>query len=313
VCVIWLQLMHGYADALLALFRDIKRTITKPFVVCWIEAPEKVRLELMADGICVIDATERAVDAAAGLIAWGAALRQHRARARASLTILPVAPTASSASRPVSSMVALDMLRDAGLTVVETRLARTAEEAADLAQAIGFPVVVKIESADVPHKTEAGGVALGLSEPAAVRRAFDAVIAATRNYLPSAKMEGVLVQSMAAPGVEMVLGLRRDPAFGHIVMVGLGGIFVEVLKDVTFARVPIAPEQALRMIDNLKGRAILEGARRRPSADRNGLAAAIVALSDLALRHSEIDELDLNPVFAGPGGVMVVDWMMRTR
>ena len=111
----------------------------------------------------------------------------------------------------------------------------------------------------------------------------------------------------------MVLGLRRDPVFGHIVMVGLGGIFVEILKDVAFGRVPISPEQALRMIDCLKGRAVLEGARGQLPVNRNALAAAIAALSDLALRHPEIDELDLNPVFAGPDEVIVVDWLMRVR
>ena len=200
MCVIWLQLMHGYADMLVALFRDIKRTVTKPFVVCWIEAPEKARLDLMAHGICVIGATERAVDAAAGVIAWGEALQQHHERTQVSLATVPAAATSNAASRPVSSLAALGMLRDAGLTVVETRLARTAQEAAELAQAIGFPVAVKIESVDVPHKTEAGGVVLGLGDPAAVQRAFQAVTDSTRNHAPAAKIEGVLIQRMARPG-----------------------------------------------------------------------------------------------------------------
>jgi acetate---CoA ligase (ADP-forming) len=313
VCVIWLQLMHGYADTLVALFRDIKRTVTKPFVVCWIEAPEKARLSLMADGICVIGATERAVDAAAGLVAWGEAVRHHKQDAQASPTQTQRDLPATGESRPVASLQALRMLSDAGLSVVETRLARTAEEAADLGAAIGFPVAVKIESADIAHKTEAGGVALGLGDAAAVRRAFADVTASARRQVPAAHIDGVLVQKMARPGVEMVLGLRRDPAFGHVVMVGLGGIFVEVLKDVAFGRVPIAAGQAQRMIDSLKGRAILQGARGQPPVDRAALAAAVVALSGLALRHPEIDELDLNPVFAGPTGIVVVDWLMRTR
>ena len=145
VCVIWLQLMHRYADSLVGLFHDIKRTVTKPFVVCWIEAPEKARLELMAAGICVIGATERAVDAAAGLVAWGNAARRHREEKPAALaaTVEPV-PSMSDI-RPVPSLQALAMLQSAGLAAVDTRPARTAEEAARLAAAVGFPVALKIE------------------------------------------------------------------------------------------------------------------------------------------------------------------------
>ncbi|MEZ0302201.1 MAG: acetate--CoA ligase family protein [Hyphomicrobiaceae bacterium] len=313
VCVIWLQLMHRYADSLVGLFHDIKRTVTKPFVVCWIEAPEKARLELMAAGICVIGATERAVDAAAGLVAWGNAARRHREEkpAASASTVELVPPT--SDIRPVPSLQALAMLQSAGLAAVDTRPARTAEEAARLAAALGFPVALKIESADILHKTEVGGVALDLGDADAVRKAFEAVTASARSHMPAAKFDGVLVQKMARPGAELVLGLRRDPVFGHVVMVGLGGIFVEVLKDVAFAQVPVAPGHALRMLHGLRGRAILDGARGQPPVDYQVLAAAITALSELAIRHPEIEDLDLNPVFAGPGGVVAVDWLMRVR
>jgi acetyltransferase len=313
VCVIWLQLMHRYADTLIGLFHDIKRTVTKPFVVCWIEAPEKARLELMAAGICVIGATERAVDAAAGLVAWGNAARRHREEKPAASASMaePVPPT--SDIRPVPSLQALAMLQSAGLAVVDTRPARTAEEAARLAAAVGFPVALKIESADILHKTEVGGVVLGLGDADAVREAFEAMTASARSNMPAAKLDGVLVQKMARPGAELVLGLRRDPVFGHVVMVGLGGIFVEVLKDVAFAQVPVAPAHALRMLHGLRGRAILDGARGQPPVDCQVLAAAITALSELAVRHPEIEDLDLNPVFAGPGGVVAVDWLMRVR
>jgi acetyltransferase len=205
------------------------------------------------------------------------------------------------------------MLRSVGLPIVETRLARTVGEAATHGTAVGFPVAVKIESADIAHKTEAGGVLLSLIDRDAVRRAFDDVMAAARSYLPTARLDGVLVQQMAQPGTEMVLGLRRDPVFGHVVMAGLGGIFVEVLKDVAFARVPVTPGQAVRMLDGLRGRAILDGARGRPPVDRRALAGAIMALSELAARHPEIEELDLNPVFASSDGVIVVDWLMQAR
>ena len=205
------------------------------------------------------------------------------------------------------------MLRAAGLDVVASRLARTPGEAAAAATALGFPVAVKIESRDIPHKTEAEGVVLGLTSEAEVRSAAERVVAAARRHEPDAAIDGVLVQRMARPGTELVLGLRRDPAFGHVAMVGLGGIFVEVLKDVAFARCPLDGTDALAMLDSLKARAILDGARGRPKVDRDKMAAALVALSRLAAAHPEIEELDLNPVFAGPDGVVAVDWLMVRR
>lgn len=314
VAVIWLQLMHGYADALVELFRTIKREVRKPFLVCWIEAPEKARKALMADGICVISATERVVDAAAGLIAWGEVLAREKARAapRPALTALR-APAVGGKSEVVGSIEAEAMLRAAGLEVVASRLARSPDEAATVAAALGFPVAVKIESRDIPHKTEAEGVVLGLKSEADVRAAAGRVIAAARRHEPDAVIEGVLVQRMAEPGTELVFGLRRDPAFGHVAMVGLGGIFVEVLRDVAFARCPLDETDALAMIDSLKARAVLDGARGRPKVDRSKVAAALIALSRLAAAHPEIDELDLNPVFAGPDGVVAVDWLMVRR
>ena len=143
--------MHGYADTLVALFREIKATASKPLVVCWIEAPQAARLQLMADGICVIGATERAIDAAAGLVAWGRARREHREAARLPRPV-PRAGFAlkDSPSHWVSSLTAMALLRDAGLATVETQLARTADEAVTRAADIGFPVALKIEAAAIP-------------------------------------------------------------------------------------------------------------------------------------------------------------------
>ena len=312
VGAIWLQLMHRYADTLVDLFRDIKRTVTKPFIVCWIEAPEKARMALMADGICVIGATERTIDAAAGLVAWGDALRQRREDAPTKSPLVGISGRMTGASHPLPSLQALAVLESVGLIAVETRLARTAQEAARHGADLGFPVAVKIESRDVAHKTEIGGVALALGDAQAVRHAFDAVTTSALRHMPTAQLDGVLVQKMASRTTELVLGLRHDPTFGHVVMVGLGGIFVEILQDVAFARVPVSAAQALRMLDGLRGRAILDGARGLAAVDRGKLIAAITALSDLAVRHPAIEELDLNPVFAGPDAVVIVDWLIRS-
>jgi acetyltransferase len=207
-------------------------------------------------------------------------------------------------------MQALEMLREAGIAIVPTRLARSAAEAALAAQALGHPVALKIESPDLPHKTEAGGVRLGLGDAAQVRAAFDAVTAAAAAYAPRAAIAGVLVQAMARPGVELVLGVRRDPHYGPIVMVGLGGIFVEVFGDVVFGIPPLSKGDALGMLGRLRGVAILRGVRGRPAVDADALADALCALSVLAVRHPGIVELDLNPVFADEHGLVAVDWLM---
>ena len=179
-----------------------------------------------------------------------------------------------------------------------------------LATEVGFPVAVKVESTDLPHKTEADGVRLNVVDAGSVRRAFDSVLAAARKYRPEAKISGVLVQPMAEPGVELVLGLRRDPAFGPVIMVGLGGILVEVLKDVVFGAPPIGPAAAKEMISNLKGAAVLSGVRGKRGVSLDALALALCSLSQLALAHPEIVELDLNPVFGNESGVTAVDWLM---
>lgn len=313
VAVIWLQLMHGHADQLVDLFREIKRTVSKPFLVCWVEAPEAVRRTLMGEGIGVIGATERVVDAAAALSVFGEALSRHAGSAGVRDERHARAPVGAGAVRAVATLPAADRLRASGLRLVETRFAVDRASAIEAARAIGYPVALKIESPAIPHKTEADGVRLGLRDDAAVGRAFDSVMEAARRHAPAAHLDGVVVQAMANPAVELVLGLRWDPVFGHVVMVGLGGIFIEVLKDVAFARAPTSHRDARAMLDGLVGAPVLRGARGRPPVDENALVEAIVALSRLVEAHPGIEELDLNPVFAGPDGVVAVDWLMLER
>lgn len=310
VCVVWLQLMEGYADVLVDIFRDIKATVGKPFIVCWLEAPEAALRALRDDNICVISATERAVDAAAGLIQYGAA----RQRYRDSETPPPRPPSKIVSGPPVAmaAMAAAALLADAGINLAPAAMAVTAEAACEAAAKLGYPVAVKIESPDILHKTEADAVRLGLADAAAVAEATEAVLAAARAHAPDARIDGVLVEKMLAPTTELVLGVRRDPIFGPVVMVGLGGIFIEVLDDVAFARVPVTPAAAALMLDSLKFGVILDGVRGAAAVDRAALIGAICNLSAFAAQHQELVELDLNPVFAGPDGVIAVDWLMLT-
>jgi len=173
-----------------------------------------------------------------------------------------------------------------------------------------------VQSPDVTHKTEAGAVALGITGDAAVREAYRQVIANAKAAHPDAAIQGVLVQQMAPPGTEIILGVTRDPVFGPMLMVGLGGIHVEVLGDVVFAPVPIGQREALSLLSELKGAALLDGARGAPPADRDALAELIATLSRFAADHADlIEEIDLNPVIVHPQrqGLTVVDALIVKR
>jgi acyl-CoA synthetase (NDP forming) len=189
-------------------------------------------------------------------------------------------------------------------------LARTADEAVAAARAIGAPVALKVQSPEILHKTEAKAVGLNLASAEDVRGACDAVLANARRHAPAARILGVLVQPMAAPGREIILGIKRDPTFGPLLMVGLGGVAVEVLKDVALAPVPLGDGEARAMLARLKGAPLLEAHRGAPAADIDALVALMVRLSQFAADHAEtVAEIDLNPVLVHERGkgVSVVD------
>jgi acetyltransferase len=197
---------------------------------------------------------------------------------------------------------------------VSTELAKTADEAVACANRIGYPVALKIESRDIRHKTEAGGVALGLSDAAAVAAAFRRITSNARSYAADALIDGTLVQPMVQSGVDLVIGMHRDPVFGMVVMAGLGGIHVEVFKDVVFRTAPVSVTEASRMLDELKSSAILDGMRGALPVDRAALARQISAVSLFgAAAGAQLSELDLNPVRAGADGTVAVDWLMICR
>jgi acyl-CoA synthetase (NDP forming) len=199
------------------------------------------------------------------------------------------------------------VLAAAGIPVAEATLAASAEEAAKVAAEAGFPVVLKIVSPDVTHKSDVGGVKIGLEDAAAVGAAYDDIIAAVKERQPKARIEGVAVQAMARPGTEVIVGMSKDPQFGPVLMFGLGGIFVEVLKDVAFRIVPLEERDAKEMIDEIKGRAVLDGIRGGEPADIGALTSLLLQLSAFAEANPQVEELDLNPVFAYKDGCIAVD------
>ncbi len=220
-------------------------------------------------------------------------------------------------SGPVLTEIASKaLLAHYGVPLPPETLALSEEVAAAAAARIGGAVALKVQSPDILHKTEAGAVALGVSGAAAVHEAYRSVLARARAAHPSAAIEGVLVQAMAPRGVEIILGVTRDPDFGPMLMVGLGGIHVEILRDVAFAPVPLGIEEALELIGELKGAAILDGVRGEPAADRAALAELMVALSRFAADHADaIAEIDLNPVIVHPAGegLTIVDALIVKR
>jgi acetyltransferase len=209
---------------------------------------------------------------------------------------------------------AFRLLESFGIPVVPTLLARSAEEAATLSERIGFPVALKIESPQIAHKSDVGGVALGLSSPAEVRDAFCRIHDRVTTKRPTVEIAGILVQRMAPEGVEMILGVKRDPLFGPVVVCGFGGVLVELLKDVAIAIPPISRQQAQSLLMGLRGWPLLTGLRGKPPADVDALCDAIVCVSQLAVGLGEqLLALDINPlvVHATHHGVIAVDALLQ--
>lgn len=203
---------------------------------------------------------------------------------------------------------AKQLLAAYGLPVTREKLAATPEQAAAYAREIGGAVALKIESPDIAHKTEAGAIRLGVQGDGAAREAFEQVTAAARRYAPDARVNGVLVQEMAPQGIEMMLGVIRDPVFGPIVVAGLGGIYIEVLRDIAYRAAPVTAREAQDMLGELRGAKLLDGVRGAAPRDRAALVDAIVRLSWLAHDfRGEIAELDVNPLLALESGARVVD------
>jgi acyl-CoA synthetase (NDP forming) len=266
-------------------------------VMLAIHGPQDAIAELRGMGFPVVDGVGPSTQALAGLCALAAA--------RALPPLPPPVPPAPSLDPALlrTEAGAKAVLAQAGLPVLPERVVRNAAEAADAAASMGFPVVLKILSPDLPHKTEVGGVVLDLRDAAAVAAAHDAMLARVRAAASGARIEGVLVAPMLRGGTELILGAKRDPVFGPVVLVGLGGIFAEVMQDVALRLAPVDEAEAMAMLRGLKASPVLDGARGRPKADLPAAARAIAALSRFAAAHAaDIAEIDINPLLVLPQG-----------
>ncbi len=197
------------------------------------------------------------------------------------------------------------LLSKYGINVTKESIAQSADEAIAIALHIGTPVAMKISSPDISHKSDVGGVVLNVRTEK-VRTTYHEIISQVSKVVPDAKIEGILVQQMAPPGHEAIVGLKKDAQFGHALMFGLGGIFVEVYRDVSFRVVPIKKREALEMISEIKAYAVLRGIRGRKPADIDSIADVLVSVSDMALKENII-ELDINPLMVNETGAIAVD------
>jgi acyl-CoA synthetase (NDP forming) len=258
---------------------------------------QRRRDELEADGWVVHEDPTRAVVAIDAMGRFGAAF------AAPPPAPAPVSPALALPASAPSEADAKRLLAQAGIASAPEAACATAEQAAAAAQRFGFPVVLKILSPDILHKSEIGGVLLDVVDAEAVRSGFAVLLGRARVAAPAARIEGVLVAKQLKGGVECILGIHRDPVFGPMAMFGLGGVFVEVLKDVVFRRCPFGPDVAETMIRAIKGAPLLLGARGRPKADVTALAEMLSQLSAFAIAAGDrLQSIDLNPVFAMPEG-----------
>lgn len=194
-----------------------------------------------------------------------------------------------------------------GITTARHTVTASVKEAIRAATSIGYPIVLKIVSPDISHKTDVGGVKVGIRDDAGVKIAYEEIMKNVNIKKPDARIEGILVEEMATPSTEVIVGGLRDPQFGPAVMFGLGGIFVEIYKDVSFRIAPLEEYEALDMIHEIKGSKILKGFRNTEVLDITSLAQTIIKVSNIMVSLEEIKEIDLNPVLVYPKGVKAVD------
>lgn len=280
-------------DVFLSALQQVRRDHPLRLVFLCCRAPQDVREQLNAMGIPTVEGIDAACATLAALVRFGSSSPFPTgggpgwARAQSPLSA-DVFSTEATAKRA---------LAEAGLPVLRETVATTRDEAVAAARTIGFPLVLKIVSPDIAHKTEVGGVVVGVRSEGQLRDEYETLLARVRQNAPGARIDGVLVAQMAPAGTELILGTKTDPMFGPVVMVGLGGIFAEVLRDVALQVAPVDEAQALQMLRSLKAFPLLDGARGRNKADVAAAARAVANLSRFAAAHAEaVAEIDINPL-----------------
>ncbi|HSV59435.1 MAG TPA: acetate--CoA ligase family protein [Variovorax sp.] len=277
-------------EVFLSALAQVRKDHPSRLILLCARAPQEVRAQLNAMGFPTVEGIDAACATLAALVRFGArdgAARVAPAVEREALSKEAFATEASAKSA----------LARAGLPVLKEIVVASREEALAAARGIGFPLVLKIVSPDIAHKTEVGGVVVGVRSEGQLVDEYESLLARVAQKAPLARITGVLVAQMVQGGTELILGTKKDPVFGAMVMVGLGGIFAEIMKDVALQPAPVDEAQALAMLRSLKAFPLLDGARGRPKADVQAAAQAVAALSCFAARHADsVAEIDINPL-----------------
>jgi acyl-CoA synthetase (NDP forming) len=212
--------------------------------------------------------------------------------------------------RPLLETEAKELLEEYGITVPAFRLIKSEQDIKEINEFLGYPVVMKIVSPDIIHKSEAGGVKIGIPDEEHARKAYQDILSKVKEYNNKAQINGIITYQMCPASTEVIIGMMQDPHFGPVIMFGLGGIFVEVLKDISFRILPIKERDAEEMISEIKGYSILKGVRGEPPKDLSAIKEVLIRLSTLVMENPEIQEIDLNPILVYEKGVQVVDARM---
>lgn len=288
-----------FRDTLDALLK-LKAAYKDRLVVVIMPSEAGVRAELEGADIPVYEDPTRAIAA----ISAACQIRQRRER-------MPTFSISNQKSKlaihPSDESKAKQLLRQEGIPVIEERVCLTAKEAVQAANEFGYPIVAKILSPDIQHKTEIGGVLLGLSNSTEVEKGFETLIQRAKTAKPDARLEGVLISRMVNKGVETLVGMHRDPVFGPMIMFGLGGIMVELFKDVAMASAPLDKASAHQLIDSVKGAALLKGWRGSEPLDCDALVDVLCKISETACKYPEIQSIDINPLLVQKSGVVALD------
>jgi len=314
--IVPLALDYGEATAHMA--RNIiavQQHCRTPIVPVWMSDRLGEGYKLLVEhGFAPPRSVGKAVGAIARWIAWGQWYRSRRTQAPRTLT---VASFDNFATRTLSEVQTKAWLREANFPLLPQVLAHCVEDACRHADAMGYPVVAKVASAQIVHKSDVGGVVVGLHSAHEVTAAWNAIMTAVRHACPDAVIDGLLIEKMAPPGgTELMVGVTRDPIFGHVLTFGLGGIYVEIMRDVTRRLLPLDAQDAAAMVREIRSFALLNGARKRAVADLPALESLLLKVSDFVVCHADrIEEMDLNPVWVGARGegVLALDAMMTER
>lgn len=291
----------------------VLRATKKPVAFAMLGEPmplaEEFVAQIRAEGIPLFRSTERAIRAMAEVAAIGQTLRRRKRQASQSVLPAPSLPRGG----PIAEYRSKELLSAAGIPIPRGALAKSAADAAKIAAKIGYPIVLKAQAAALAHKSDAGGVITNIVDAAALDAAWERLHSNIRRARPDLQLDGVLVEQMARPGLEMIVGARRDPDWGAVLMLGMGGIWVETLRDVQLLPADADEDTIVAALKKLRGAPLLMGTRGSKPVDLVAIARIAAGLADFLLHSPEVSEIEINPLLAYPQGALALDALIVTR